>query len=324
MTRRGVLLLIALGIVWGIPYLFIRVAVAEVSPAFIVFTRVTIAAIVLIPIALARRDFVSTIRRYWKPILGYAIAEVTLPWFFLGAAEQRLPSSTTALLLAAIPIAGVGVAWLFGRRDRFGWVNWAGIVLGALGVAALVGLDVATDDLPSVLLLIITVIGYAVGPAILAKWMPEASGIALTAWTFAIVAVIYLPVVSFTGGWPTALPSGAAIVALLVLALVCSVVAFLILPLWVAEVGPARTGAVAYVNPAVAIAAGAIFLGEAVTWWTIVGFVLVLGGSFLVTYRRRRTEAVAAEGAEAAPVVAEAEVGVEVDGEPCPEAGAVG
>ena len=297
MTRRGLILFASLGIAWGIPYLFIKVAVSELDPAMVVLSRSALAAILLLPLAFFRREVVQVVRR-WKPMLAYTIVEIILPWYFLSSAEQRLPSSTAGLLLATVPLAGVAIAFAMGRPERLSRTNWLGITLGMLGVAALVGLDIAGSDLIAVAEMAVVVVGYALGPAILARWMSDLPGVGVVAVSLAATAVVYVPFVLLTGGWPAAWPSTAVIVSIIVLAVVCSALAFLLMVGLVAEIGPVKATAITYVNPAVAIIAGVVVLGERVTVWTIVGFVLVLAGSFLVT--RRRRDLVAAEGPEEA------------------------
>lgn len=296
MTRRGILLFAALGVAWGIPYLLIKISVAELEPAMVVLGRSAIGAILLLPLALARRQVLVVLRR-WRPLLAYTLLEIVLPWFFLSSAEQRLPSSTSGLLLAAVPLVGVGVAFLFGRPARLTVRNWLGILVGMLGVAALVGLDVAGSDLVGVLELVVTVVGYACGPVILSRWMSDLPGLGVVSLSLAIAAIVYVPVVALTGGFPARVPSVPVISSVVLLGVVCSAVAFLLMFALVAEIGPVRMTTITYVNPAVAIAAGALVLHEPVTVWTIVGFVLVVGGAILVTWRR----AVAPPDPEAPP-----------------------
>jgi drug/metabolite transporter (DMT)-like permease len=240
-TRRGLFLFVALGIAWGIPYLFIKVAVSELEPAMVVLSRAG---------------------------------------------------------LAAVPLAGVGVGFLLGRPAKLSGVNWVGILLGMSGVAALVGFEVGGSDLLAVVEVAIVVLGYALGPAILAKWVPELPGVGVTAVSLSAAALVYIPFVALTGAFPTEMPSVPVIVSLVVLAVVCSALAFVLMVALVGEIGPVRMSAITYVNPAVAILAGAIFLGERITVWTILGFALVLSGSYLVT--RRRREVVAPAGPEEA------------------------
>jgi drug/metabolite transporter (DMT)-like permease len=297
-TRRGLILFAGLGIAWGIPYLFIKIAVGELEPAMVVLARSGLAAILLLPLAFYRREVLVVVRR-WKPMLAYTIVEIIAPWYFLSSAEQNLPSSTAGLLLAAVPLAGVAVAFFMGRPAQLTGVNWLGIALGMLGVAGLVGLDVSGSDLPSVLEMSVVVIGYAVGPAILSRWMPDLPGVGVVAVSLAGAALFYVPVVMMSQSWPTACPSTEVIVSIVVLAVVCSALAFLLMVGLIAEIGPVKATTITYVNPAVAIIAGVVVLGERVTIWTVIGFVLVLSGSWLVT--RRRQESLTVAGPEPVP-----------------------
>ncbi len=290
-TRRGLLLFVGLGIVWGVPYALIKIAVAQLEPTMLILARTAVAAVVLLPVAAVRGELGGVLAR-WRPLLAYTVAEIVLPWYFLNTAEQHLSSSTTGLLIATVPLAGVVVGVLLGRRAHLSPGNWLGIALGMAGVAAIVGLDVAGTDLPSVARLVVVAFGYALGPAILARWMPTAPGIGVAAVSLALAALVYAPVVGLTGAWPSAWPSGSVVASVVALALVCSAAAFSLMVALVAEIGPMRATAVTYVNPAVAVLAGVVLLDERVTAWTLAGFVLVIAGSLLVTrpaHRRART-----------------------------------
>lgn len=280
------LLFAGLGLAWGIPYLLIKIAVAELDPVVVVLGRCVVGALLLLPLAAARREILPVLRR-WRPLLAYTVVEIVVPWIFLSSAEQRLPSSTSGLLIAAVPLVGVAVAFLFGRPERLSLLNWLGILAGMLGVAALVGLDVGGSDLVGVAQIVAVVVGYAVGPAILARWMSDLPGLGVVMLSLAIAAVVYLPAAFVTGAFPAHWPSPPAWISVLVLGAVCSAGAFLLMFALIAEVGPVRATTVTYVNPAVAVVAGVAVLHERVTVWTVVGFVLVLGGSFLVARRRR-------------------------------------
>jgi drug/metabolite transporter (DMT)-like permease len=283
-TRRGIILFALLGVTWGIPYLLIKIAVRQLDPAMLVLARTGLAAAVLLPVAAIRGEIMPVLRR-WRPMIAFTLAELIVPQFLLGSAEERLPSSTTGLLIAAVPLAGVGVAFLLGRPERLAPSNWLGIALGMAGVAALVGFTVSGSDLGAVGKVLVVVAGYALGPAIIAKWMPDLPGTGITALGFAITAAVYAPVVAATHGWPAAWPSATAAASVVLLALVCSAAAFSIMVALVGEVGPVRATTVTYVNPAVALIAGAVVLGEHINGWSVVGFALILAGCYLVAVR---------------------------------------
>jgi drug/metabolite transporter (DMT)-like permease len=287
MNRRALALFLGLGFAWGIPYLLIKVAVEEISPSELVLARTSIAALLLLPLALAKGDVVPVLKR-WRPLLAFALVEIAIPWVALGNAEQELPSSTTGLLIAAVPLVGLAVAYLTGRTERLNPTAWLGLALGIAGVAALVGLDVGGSELDGVAQIGIVVVGYAVGPAILARALSDLPGLGVVALSLTITAVIYVPIVLVGGDVSGGSPSGKVIASVLVLASVCTAAAFLMMFGLVNEVGPVRATTITYINPAVAVVAGVVVLSEPVTVWTVVGFALVVAGSFLVNRRPRR------------------------------------
>ena len=304
MSRRAAWTFAALGVAWGIPYLLIKVAVTELSASQLVLGRTALAAALLLPVALARGQVRAVLRR-WPALLAYTAVEIAVPWVFLGRAEQQLPSSTTGLLIAAVPLAGLAVAALSGRPERLGATGQIGLVLGVLGVAALVGLDVGGSALVPVLEVAVVVVGYAVGPAILTRWLGDLPGLGVVAASLTLCALVYVPVVLLGGGLPRTRPGTDVVLAVVTLAVVCTAVAFLLLFFLIGEVGPVRATTITYVNPAVAVVAGAVVLDEPVTAWTVLGFVLVVLGSVLVTRRPA-----AREGDRVAPAtVAQACVG---------------
>src|SRR5271157_475755 len=160
MTRRSLLLFTAMCVIWGIPYLLIRVAVAEISPAMLVFARTAIGALILMPIVIARGGL-RGIGKNWIPVLAFAVAEVGGPWLFLFSAEQHISSSLAGLLVSSVPLVGVAVAPFFGNRERMGPLGVGGLALGVVGVAAIVGLDFQASDATALVQMALVVLGYA-------------------------------------------------------------------------------------------------------------------------------------------------------------------
>jgi drug/metabolite transporter (DMT)-like permease len=272
----------AMCVIWGIPYLLIKVAVEDLSPPTVVFLRTGLAALLLLPIALFG-GHLRGLGAAWLPLVGYTLVEICGPFLLLGYAETRLTSSITGLLIAAVPIVGAVLGRLTGGAERLSARRLTGLLLGVLGVAALVGLDVATDDLVAVLAVGGVVLGYAVGPIILARRLSDLPGLGVVAASLAIAAVVNAPagLAQLPSRWPPATVTA----AVLTLAVVCTAIAFLVFFQLVAEVGPARATVITYVNPAVAVLLGVVVLGEGFTLVTGIGFVLVLGGSVLATSR---------------------------------------
>jgi drug/metabolite transporter (DMT)-like permease len=290
-SRRGWILFAAMGVIWGIPYLLIKVAVDEVAPSTLVLARTTIAALLLMPVALARGQVRALLPR-WKPLVLFALVEICAPWLLLGFAEQQISSSLTGLLIAAVPLVGALLAHYGPAGDALGRRRVAGLLLGLAGVAALVGFEVQFGDVRAVVAIGIVAIAYAVGPLILSRHLADLPGTGVMAFSLVLSAVIYLP--AGVAQAPDHWPSGKVVAAIVGLAVVCTAIAFLVFFALIAEVGPARATVITYVNPAVALLLGVVVLDESFTVATGVGFGLILLGSVLATSRdrggpRRRT-----------------------------------
>ncbi|HEX5582460.1 DMT family transporter [Gaiella sp.] len=281
MTRRGALLFAAMCVIWGIPYLLIKVAVEDMSPSVLVLGRTLIAAALLLPIAAVRGEL-RPLRPYVLAIAAFAGVEIALPWVLLGAAETEVSSSLTALLIAAVPLVATVIA-MTTRGERLRPVNALGLALGILGVAAIVGLDVEGAHVVPLLEIGLVAVCYAVGPAILQRWLSHLPALGVIAASVALTALVYLPIAAFD--LPDATPSAAALGSVLALAIVCTALAFVLFFALIAEVGPVRSTVITYVNPAVAAVLGVLILDEHFTVAMGVGFALVLAGSVLATRR---------------------------------------
>jgi drug/metabolite transporter (DMT)-like permease len=295
-TRRGLVLFALMSVIWGIPYLFIRVAVAEISPAFLVLTRTLLATAILLPIALARVDLRPILAR-WRWLVAFAAIEIAIPWMALGSAEQHLSSSLTGLLIAGVPLVGSAFALASGGADRLGGTGLVGLLIGLVGVAAIVGFDLGTYDAVALLQVAIVVVGYAVGPAILARRLGGLPAVGVMALSLALTALVYIPIAATQ--WPSAMPSMNVWISIVVLAVLCTAVAFLVFAALIDEIGPVRSTLITYINPAVAAVLGVLVLNETLTVPMIVGFGLVLAGSALAT---RRPTPAPKEGTEALEV----------------------
>ena len=297
MSRRALLLFAAMCVIWGIPYLFIRIAVSELPPVVLVFARTAVGALILIPIALARDELRGLFAR-WLPLVAFAALEIGLPWLMVSTAEQRISSSLAGLLVAAVPLVGMVVAPLFGNRERIGATNLTGLLIGVVGVAAIVGLDFRADDAFALVQMALVVIGYAVAPAILSRFLRGLPSVGVIAAALGLNAIAYLPLAVIQ--WPHAIPSMAVIGSVAILTLVCTVLGFLLFFALVGEIGPVRATVITYINPAVAAVLGIIALHEKFTIGMAIGFALVLIGSTLSTRQNRvRTSAVASGSAVA-------------------------
>ena len=280
MSRRGLLLFVALGIIWGLPYLLIKVAVESVDPSFVVFVRVLLGAAVLLPIMLATGSW-RALRGHGRWVLAFALTEITFTFLALTWAEQRISSSLAALLIAAVPIVGAVLAWAFGLDTHWSARRGVGLAVGFVGVGALVGLDADGSSLLAMAAVGITVLGYSLGPIIVEKRLHEVPSLPVIGASLAINTVIYAPF-----AWaarPTQPVPASAWAAMAVLGVLCTAIAFVLLFALIGEVGAPRAQVITYINPAVAVVLGVIVLSEPVTLGIAVGFPMVLLGSWLAT-----------------------------------------
>jgi len=282
MTRRGIVLFALMSVIWGIPYLFIRVAVAEVTPAFLVLARTSLATAILLPIALLRVDLRPILAR-WRWLVAFALIEIAIPWVMLGSAEQHLTSSLTGILIAGVPLVGTVFALATGGADRPGRTTWLGLFVGLAGVVAIVGADFGTTDTLALLQVGVVVVCYAIGPAILARRLGGLPSVGVMALSLLGCALLYLPIGVIQ--WPATTPSANVIGAIVVLAVVCTAAAFLVFAALIDEIGPVRATVITYINPAVAAVLGVAVLNETLTPAMIAGFGLVILGSILATRR---------------------------------------
>ncbi|MDQ6614075.1 MAG: DMT family transporter [Actinomycetota bacterium] len=290
MSRRGRLLFLTMSVIWGIPYLLIKVAVRELSAPTLVFARTAPAALLLLPIAW-RRGYLRPLVARWRVVLAYTVIEVAGPWFLLSTAEKRLSSSVSGLLIATVPLIGAGLALVVGHEDKLDRRRLFGLLVGLGGVGLLVGIDLHGTDLVAVGEATLTAVGYATGPLIISRRFSDLPALGLVSASLALTAIFYAPIAL------TTLPdhvSGEVVGSVGLLALVCTAVAFLLFFALITEVGPARATVITYVNPAVAVALGVVLLGEPLSLGIAVGFPMILAGSILATGRSRRPPVAAA------------------------------
>ena len=318
MSRKGWILFAVMCLVWGIPYLFIKVAVGEVSVPVVVFARTALGALLLLPLALhsarkegarkggARKDGgqLGTLRRHWRPLVAFAVLEMIVPWGLLSAAERKLPSSLAGLLIAAVPIISVVAARLTGGTERLSPRRWAGLVTGLAGVALLAAPDLGGGNGLAVAEVLLVALGYATAPLIAARKLADVPALPMTAACLSLGALVWLPAAVLT--WPHRVPSGRALGALAALGVICTAFAFLVFLALIREAGTSRAMVFTYVNPAVAVTAGVAFLSEPFTVTIAVSFALILAGSLLATWTARgpaeADQAGPADQADPAPV----------------------
>ena len=280
MSRRGWALFAAMSVIWGIPYLLIKVAVGGVPVPVLVLARVGVGAALLLPVALRRRQL-SLLRGHLGWLAAFAVAEMIVPWALLSEAERRLSSSMSGLLIASVPIIVVVLGRLTGGTERLSAVRWAGLLVGLGGVALLAGPSAAGGDALSVAEVLLVAVCYSIGPLIAARKLGDLPPLPMTTACLAFAAVVYAPAAALT--WPGSVPSGRVLAALAGLAVICTALAFVVFFQLIKEVGAARASVITYINPAVAVALGVGVLGEQFTLAMAGAFVLIIGGSVLAT-----------------------------------------
>jgi len=283
----------AMSVIWGIPYLLIKVAVEGVSVPVLVLARTAIGAAVLLPVMLYRREWTQVLR-HWKPVLAFAFFEMIAAWLLLSDAERHLTSSLTGLLIAATPIVVAVLDRFTGGERRMGLKRMAGLGVGFAGVAVLAGPELAGGSAWSVAEVLLVSTCYAIAPLIAARYLSDVPALPLAAACLGVAAVVYALPAAVT--WPTEMPATPVLLAIAALALICTALAFLVFFALIREVGPARALVFTYVNPAVALAAGVLILNEPITAWHLAGLALILTGSVSATRRGQEPATTAIPG----------------------------
>jgi drug/metabolite transporter (DMT)-like permease len=273
----------AVSALWGIPYLFIKVAVDDgVSPGFLAWVRVTLGAVVLLALAW-RAGTLPSLRGRARPLALYGLFEIAIPFPLIAAGEQRVASSLAAILIATAPLIVALLALRYDHAERATGSRLAGLLIGLAGVVALMGIDLAgrSGELLGAGAILIAAVGYAIGPMLLKRHLADLDPRATMGASLAIAAVLLTPAAALAP--PSRVPSASALLSLLVLGLLCTAAAFAVMAVLVAEIGPGRALVITYVNPVVAVALGVAILHEHPGAGAVAGLLLILAGSWLST-----------------------------------------
>lgn len=280
-SRRGWVLFATMSLVWGLPYLLIKVAVDELDPVLVVFCRCLLGAVLLLPFTRGR---LRPALRHWKALLAFTVLEMTGPWLLLSIAEQSLSSSLTGLLVATVPFVAALAARVLGEEERLSRVRVAGMVLGVLGIVALLGLDVAGAQLAAIGAVALVVLGYGTAPLIVTRALSDVGGVTASAIALTVTTLIYAPF-ALPRTDQLAATSTSTLGAVLALGVVCTALALALFFALIREVGPQRALVITFVNPAVAVLLGVLLLDEPFTLGIAVGLPVVLAGCVLATRR---------------------------------------
>jgi drug/metabolite transporter (DMT)-like permease len=272
----------ALGIIWGLPYFFIKLSVQELSPVVVAFGRVALATLILLPIAW-RRGALRSVGKHKAAICAFALAEFVIPFSVISFGERWISSSVTGILIAMVPLSVALIQRFFGVHERLGTWRIVGLGLGFVGVAALLGSGTISGPLgwAGVGCMLIATLGYAIGPLIIQRHLkgidpygPLAASLAVASTVLLVPAIMNLP---------TQVPTMLALASMGILGVVCTALAMVLMFYLVGHAGASRAAVITYINPAVAALLGVWLLHERLGLGGILAFVLILFGSWLAT-----------------------------------------
>jgi len=279
MSRRHWFLFITVGLLWGMPYLLLKVSVEELSVPVIVCSRTFIGALVLVPIALRQKTLLPALKKYHYVLL-YAVLELFIPWLLITSAEQKITSGLAGLLVATVPIWTTVIASVKGDKTVWHKKRLGGLLIGFIGVLLVVGIEsIRSDQNPlAILMILVASLSYATAVATVTATIPEIDPIAINGLAMISAAIFFLPFALFA--LPDQMPTAHVIASQITLGLLPTAMAFILFFELMRDVGPARASLVTYLNTAFAVVLGVLILHEPLTLGIVVGLPLVLIGSY--------------------------------------------
>lgn len=288
MNSKARFAFITVSILWGIPYLLIKIAVDDgVPPAFVAWARVVLGAAVLLALSW-KLGVADAVRGRLKWLVAFAVAELVIPFPLIASGERHIDSSVTAILIAAAPLFVALLALRFDHSERVSGWRLVGLMVGFAGVVLLVGIDIAgrPSELYGAAAVLASAFCYAVGPMILKRHLSDLDPRVSMGASLGIAAILLAPAAAWQ--LPRTMPSNRALLALLGLGLLCTAVALAAYGVLVREAGPARALVVTYINPVIAVIAGIAVRGERLGVSGMSGLGLILIGSWLSTEGSQR------------------------------------
>lgn len=289
MTWRTWATFAALCAIWGLPYFFIKLALQDLSPVCIAWGRITLAAVVLVPIAWHRGSLQKAFA-HTAAVTAFAVAELVGPFSLIAMGEQWISSSLAGILIATVPLSVVLIAPLFGVKERIGALRIAGLAIGFCGVIAIVGLDTGHGPMlwAGVVCIMISVAGYAIGPLVVERYLSDVDELGAVAASLVVASILLLPLAAWSA--PDHVPSTLSLTAVAALGIACTALALYLYFYLINVAGAARASVVAYINPAVAAVIGVLVLHEPFGVGTAVGMAMILLGSWLATGKSKSKE----------------------------------
>lgn len=281
MSRKSLIYFAIVGVLWGIPYLLMKVAVEEFPPAAIVAGRTLIGAAILIPVAIYRTKFKGAVLGF-KYVALYALMEMIGPWILISTAEKKIDTGLAGLLISTVPIFSTILTSIRGDHSVWQFKRVFGIVVGFVGLILVVGIESLSgnSDPASIAMMILAAMGYSYAVIMITTNLPLVDGIAINGLAMAITCVFWTPLA--IAQWPSSISLKPAI-SLIALGVLSTAFAFILFFKVLAELGPARSSLVTYINTAVAVVLGVLILKEPLTVGIIVGLPLVLAGSYMAS-----------------------------------------
>jgi drug/metabolite transporter (DMT)-like permease len=275
--------------IWGVPYFFIKLALQDLSPAVVAWTRLALAAAVLVPIAW-HRGVLRPVLAHKRAVIAFALAELAIPFSVIAMGEQWISSSLTGILIATVPLMVIVIGPAFGIRERPGARRLIGLAIGFLGVVAILGLDTGHGPMlwAGVACMLVAVIGYAVGPLIVQRYLSDVDELGALAGSLVVATLVLLPLAA--ASTPRHMPSALSLGSVIVLGLVCTALALLLFFYLIGAAGAARATVVAYINPAIAALLGVLMLDEPFGIGSATGLAMILLGSWLATHKPRQAQ----------------------------------
>ena len=282
MSRRNWFLFIFVGFLWGIPYLLIKVAVDELSPAVIVFSRVAIGSLILIPMAMRLGSLMPAIKA-WRFVIPYAIGEMVGPWFLITAAEEKMSSGLAGLLVATVPIWATLIASMHGDKTVWQTKRLIGILIGFIGIVLVVGIESFSgrQSIVAIFMILVAAIGYAWAVTMVTTKIPYIEPISINAVAMVFTMIVYLPFLILHA--PEKTPSIEALGSVIILGIFPTALAFILFFQLIKDIGTARGSLVTYLNTAFAVLLGVVILSEPFTLGIAIGLPLVLIGSYFAS-----------------------------------------
>jgi drug/metabolite transporter (DMT)-like permease len=252
------------------------------SPACVAFGRLVLGAGLLLPIAW-QRGALRNLGAHKGPLIAFAIAELVGPFFLIAYGERAISSSLAGTLLAAVPLMVVMIGPTMGVKERLSTRRLIGLVVGLLGVVALLGIDTVSgaEEWIGAICVLIAAVGYAIGPLIVQRHLPGSDSLGAVAVSLGIGAVVMAVPAFLT--WPTVMPSSTALVSVAILGIICTALGLLTFVFLIREATAARAAVITYVNPAVAVLLGVLILDERFGVGAAAGLALILVGCWLAT-----------------------------------------